>query len=726
MTRAFDEATGTHPPAYSTEAPPPQQLPTDLSLRLEQLKLGSKSPESQCSTVDECIAHLKLLEAIHQLREEAANRDGLFGISSPQSSESEEGAQKSLRVCEKRWAIYVNRAVDRFTRWYEACVPATVGSGPCGGKLTQDVLTTQEGIQDIAEAGQPIAMLMTKDRMPPLDVLMVWHAYLLNPRCFFEDCFRYGKMDFYATGLPWSAIDQCINKSLDYVPSDAAKDYFETATGCHWNNIDDPDSKTLDCPNCGNTFSSPWTKGAGYFADSESFQAGYGYADSSFACICPSCGVDFSHDFLRVQKFRKDVLDLMDHGTPLPGTVMNRDGLPEQSYWRGRRYQIACNFPSQLVLAGLYKELLTRTAPHIAITTMEDIRTTFERGMRDKDILKAAGTKYSVPTQGQRAAFRCMMSRYWYNSSPFALDLSGAVTRQGSFVEKMHNLDWLHSPALHSTMDRLIQKYTRFIHLMSLNADKTAVPTLDVDLAWHTHQLAPQSYYRYSKFKTRKLIAHDDKIEETKLSDAFAWTSKKYQDTYGEPYSACTCWYCEAIRESHTSAFDKVLHRKKAAATDNLHAADDVPDNPLKSPHISAHNAVRDADWTAKARVKHAQLDKDYQRACKRARKEGRREPVRNADYAYAYGYGTPMVYPMYYPYAVDPCMAGGGSVYVADPCFQSVGGYGACAAGTCGGGAAGGACGSGGGCGGGGGGGCGGGGGGGGGCGGGGGGGGC
>ncbi|KAK3060724.1 hypothetical protein LTS18_007902 [Coniosporium uncinatum] len=298
MTRALDETTDTHPPAYSAEAPPPQDLPLDLSLRLEQLKLGPKP--YQYPTVDECTAHLKLLEAIHQLREEIANGDGLFGISSPQSSGSEEGAQKLLRVCEKRWAVYVNRAVGRFARWYEACVPVTVGSGPCGGKLTQDVLTTQEGIQDIAEAGQPIAMLMAKDRMPPMDVLMVWHAYLLNPRCFFEDCFRYGKMDFYATGLPWSAIDQCIDKSLDYVPSDAARNYFETATGCQWNNIDDPSTKALDCANCGNTFSIPWTEGAEYTAKNEDFQTGHGYADGSFACSCPSCGVGFSHVFLLV------------------------------------------------------------------------------------------------------------------------------------------------------------------------------------------------------------------------------------------------------------------------------------------------------------------------------------------------------------------------------------------------------------------------------------------
>ncbi|KAK3060723.1 hypothetical protein LTS18_007901, partial [Coniosporium uncinatum] len=74
---------------------------------------------------------------------------------------------------------------------------------------------------------------------------------------------------------------------------------------------------------------------------------------------------------------------------------------------------------------------------------MEDIRATFEVGLANKGYVKATGTRYSIPSRDQRTAFRRMMSRYWYNSSPFALDLSSAVIRQGSFIEKMHNIDWL-------------------------------------------------------------------------------------------------------------------------------------------------------------------------------------------------------------------------------------------------------------------------------------------
>lgn len=91
-------------------------------------------------------------------------------------------------------------------------------------------------------------------------------------------------------------------------------------------------------------------------------------------------------------------------------------------------------------------------------------------------------------------------------------------------------------------MQRLIEKYRRFIHITARHSNHFAVPTLDVDLAWHTHQLSPATYYDYTVAKTGSFIDHDDKIEETVLSAAFEWTSKTYQKMYGELYSECTCW----------------------------------------------------------------------------------------------------------------------------------------------------------------------------------------
>lgn len=97
---------------------------------------------------------------------------------------------------------------------------------------------------------------------------------------------------------------------------------------------------------------------------------------------------------------------------------------------------------------------------------------------------------------------------------------------------------------------------------MGKHPAQVAVPTLDVDLAWHTHQLSPAAYYTWIGEKVGgKFVDHDDKIEENALSAAFEWTSKTYQETYGEVYSECTCWYCESVRASHFGAGGRILEK---------------------------------------------------------------------------------------------------------------------------------------------------------------------
>lgn len=117
----------------------------------------------------------------------------------------------------------------------------------------------------------------------------------------------------------------------------------------------------------------------------------------------------------------------------------------------------------------------------------------------------------------------------------FGLDLSSAVIRQGSFIEKMVSLGWTGipvsvstPPSLSSTSNlasshpppgiptrsisedssyadsytpqemniilvRCIARYHAFLDLMSASG-KFYVPTLDIDLAWHTHQLKCEAY----------------------------------------------------------------------------------------------------------------------------------------------------------------------------------------------------------------------------------------
>ncbi len=112
------------PPAYIANASEDANAnPADITAAFSNLDLRA----SAVPTPDQCIAHLKLLEAFHQLREDVALHDGLYGIYDHFVSDKESEAQRTeilTQVREKRWAIYVAKAAKRFECWWTNCVEA--------------------------------------------------------------------------------------------------------------------------------------------------------------------------------------------------------------------------------------------------------------------------------------------------------------------------------------------------------------------------------------------------------------------------------------------------------------------------------------------------------------------------------------------------------------------------------------------------------------------------
>jgi hypothetical protein len=277
---------------------------------------------------------------------------------------------------------------------------------------------------------------------------------------------------------------------------------------------------------------------------------GTGYGDRDLSYMCHKCGGEVNHNLLRVAKFKKETENLIMRDWPLGGTILSTaSGGPDAPMPTEARTH-PNTFPNRLVSMALSAKILELiNSNYYNKPTMSDVRDLIEAGIKDKNLIKQVNSK-SVFESGilrppERLAIRKMMSRYWENSSIFALELGGAVIRQNVFVEKMYSLDWLHSPAAKETMKRLLEKYQRFIQIMATYPLHVAVPTLDVDLGWHTHQLSPRSYYDYTVSKCKKLIDHDDKMDEDTLNSGFEWTSKTYQKLFNGVYSECTCWYCE-------------------------------------------------------------------------------------------------------------------------------------------------------------------------------------
>ena len=324
---------------------------------------------------------------------------------------------------------------------------------------------------------------------------MVWHSYMLNPRDFLEDCIRHQKMNFWREGLPWAGINNCIdNNTFKYVASDEARQLFETDTGHSWDSIHDPPNLSLDCPSCNRSLSIPWTTCTSDSAWMNVSEVnGHGFAERDFRVICGSCDIVIDHELLRAQKFRKDVQRLLLKDIPMPGTVLRIEGKLARELNLGRPAIASQDkregklLPNRLIKGWLATSIIALTEPRMGpAVTVDKIRNLIEDAIKNPSIVrKVNGTSFGGQLhRTEKIAIRRMMSRYWTNSSIFALDLVGAVIRQGSFIEKMHGIDWIHSRTALSTMSRLIVKYQRYFSILAKYPNEVAVPTLDVDLAW--------------------------------------------------------------------------------------------------------------------------------------------------------------------------------------------------------------------------------------------------
>ncbi|KAJ5888188.1 hypothetical protein N7495_008229 [Penicillium taxi] len=669
----YTKSTELPPPPYSEENP---LTPTNLPKLNLNRNADQNSDSSDLVTPDQCVAHLKLLAVLADLRDTISGHNGLFGIynSIAERFEPQDQRDRALaRIREKRWTVYTARAVDRYEKWWSSALP----SSRCRLTIT-DMMTPN--FEDIVD---PKSTLTWKNP-PPIDVLMVLHSHMLNPRDFLQDCLIHGKMSLWKAGFPFELVNNCINDdTLEYTVSQGSQTHFSDKVGLNWDNILDPLVKYIECPGCHKTLHVLWTwnkRKEGATPD-ELFKLSTGYADTCFKEICLHCKIEVDHGRLRVRKFWKDINDNIARDYPMPGSILNIKGMPENlapdDYYK--------TWPKNVMNRLIYnigKKLAVYTDP-TEPRDMSDIRSDIQAKLTAySDRYQIFGPKsLKNPLKGDnKVYFQRTMTHYWENFSLFGLDLVGAVIRQGTFVQKMDNIDWLHAPTVMETAQRLISKYTVFMNIMISNRGEMAVPTLDIDLAWHTHQLMPQRYYRHTTSKSGYFINHDDKIEETQLSKAFEWTSKMYRRaTNGEVYSACTCWYCEAVRVP--DIYDGILRSigstsRAAKKADALHET--VSSDPEKNPHISAHNAVRPVEEAVRqvqsTYLYQLYLKQNYAKAFRRSQKrqrlplpsktdaEGGSSSTSRAgpDYATPLVWGLPINFPYYAPYMCDPGISPG------------------------------------------------------------------
>ncbi|OCK78592.1 hypothetical protein K432DRAFT_435876 [Lepidopterella palustris CBS 459.81] len=425
-------ATNIHIPAFGTAATSEENpIIPDPSL----FDFGSQYSED-CSTklptVAECAAHLELLEAFYHIRLKVLSStalDSVLGIRPEPRTvyrkiylgygrgySREEVKLRDDTFQERRkekWSFYLALAAARFLRWTEA---------------VEEQLDGPKGSKD------------NSLHLPPIDVLMVWHALLLNPSWFRSFEARPLK-NLFTTRFPWKEIHNAI------------------------------DADKMDWP--------------------------YNMPRESIAWFLEKTGLE------------PDLFEALikTNTSSSIQQLLKRQGAPD-SHENTHR--------------GL---------------TVEDVDAVLRRPA-DIDEL-------------QTMFLKCC--RDAVNQDTTITKLVDAVQRQASFVDKMERQLWIRSPAIEGTLRRAIDRYSKFLKLFKLYAKTMLVPTLDIDLAWHTHQCSPYRYEVGTVKMAGRLIDHDDKLDKGTLNSGFTRTKDLYRIRFAQDYQVCNCWDCEALLSAITA-----------------------------------------------------------------------------------------------------------------------------------------------------------------------------
>ncbi|KAG6907304.1 hypothetical protein DXG01_009468 [Tephrocybe rancida] len=568
--------------AFASDKPKPPDYPQPLESGLpprydfpQTFAIGARRTNAPLVSSAQLKNHLALLHTFAELRTRV---DGLY----PGRNEE---VPFLPREEERRWGWFVGLAVERFSVW-------------CGG---------------LKEGG---SNKRARDVLPPADVIMVRDAGLRFPSCtqisigvariYAESWVRlyhqynYPKLISVQAGTPRIAavsmpceasnllhqysptpsyvftILSCLSRPpqrlcqaselediLTSEPTQSRLDFWDTTTrGRHFDPIRDAElhhTRNVLCPKCRRSLLITYMK-----------EDSTGFFQEKFQIQCPSFGCQ---DLPRITR---TLLGARKLAEDLAGTAVKVDVLPTPSLAGTlRTTQNATDtargtLVRNTILRGLSFERPTGSTEGWAAAILTSNKYDLEvlrKAMAEK-MSAGRGNLYvrfhsNVGADDDPLLDRLRRITSAYQTAyVFSVDLVGAVLRQGSFVKKMHDLQWTQPGFFDSKDDEIalqhsIARYHAFLDLMSASNTSFFVPTLDIDLAWHTHQLLWQSYHNdcmnyVGRYVDQLVLSYlpltgdpashsDDKVEEQTLATAFDVTCRAWKNRFNMSYTHCGC-----------------------------------------------------------------------------------------------------------------------------------------------------------------------------------------
>ena len=151
------------PPSYAQSDPIRPEQVAELNSAFTNLNLSTQNPDFPHE--EQCLAHLKLLSALYSLKEDVGYTDNLFGLSDArcEALEGQKRDEALARTREKRWSLYLARAVERFEEWWDKVLCPNEGNRRLTAK---EMLITNSEFHSFTQKGRP--QIWTVDMLPPL------------------------------------------------------------------------------------------------------------------------------------------------------------------------------------------------------------------------------------------------------------------------------------------------------------------------------------------------------------------------------------------------------------------------------------------------------------------------------------------------------------------------------------------------------------------------------
>ncbi|KAG8958094.1 hypothetical protein FRC03_009468 [Tulasnella sp. 419] len=461
---------------------------------------------------------------------------------------------------DEAWAVYLANAVRRFEKWVKVVVARNTPSG-----------ASEENVAPWEER-----------EIPPLDVIMVWHTYLLNPRIYYEDglrLFRRSLLD--REPFPLHHIATIMSSP----PSTARVHHFEAYISEPFDQhlITESNVLKLQCPGCGRSTEVKWYK-----------EDGTGYSQDGFSQGCSECRIGLSRENFGIARLAKDLAGIKRN--PNQGSVAGvllgpRSGSPNLTFTRAW---------NKNVLNGL------------VLYKAEDYAYAMGWNFREAaNILKHGFNEPDESLPDYQNGMKRILKAYntW---TCFSVDLRAAVSRQFRFISKIAGLGWLEPGAFPAdsksdegreesrALRRSVAQYHAFLDLMAVNPKKFLVPTLAIDLAWHTHQLFHAEYRKSTIALVGSLVDHDDAVEQENLASSYRQTAQLWHSRFNIPYSICGCPQPQISSLASASAlasrvFSKSLFSSPKPMSSTPNPRPDLlqlSENALEETHPSEHPSV--------------------------------------------------------------------------------------------------------------------------------------